>query len=109
MHQELLLTSVSLFDILSQISELSSCKIDVSDTGTSISIKIDDNTYVVKSSSNDIVSAPESVVQDISEIVDTEYGRSDSSENIESGVLKEIVKTLAVGGLVRLSAKLLSK
>lgn len=109
MHQELLLTSVSLFDILSQISELSSCKIDVSDTGTSISIKIDDNTYVVKSSSNDIVSAPESVVQDVSEIVDTEYGRSDSSENIESGVLKEIVKTLAVGGLVRLSAKLLSK
>ena len=109
MHQELLLTSVSLFDILSQISELSSCKIDVSDTGTSISIKIDDNTYVVKSSSNDIVSAPESVVQDISEIVDTEYGRSDSAENIESGVLKEIVKTLAVGGLVRLSAKLLSK
>lgn len=109
MHQELLLTSVSLFDILSQISELSSCKIDVSDTGTSISIKIDDNTYVVKSSSNDIVSAPESVVQDVSEIVDTEYGRSNSSENIESGVLKEIVKTLAVGGLVRLSAKLLSK
>lgn len=109
MHQELLLTSVSLFDILSQISELSSCKIDVSDTGTSISIKIDDNTYVVKSSSNDIVSAPESVVQDVSEIVDTEYSKSDSSENIESGVLKEIVKTLAVGGLVRLSAKLLSK
>lgn len=109
MHQELLLTSASLFDILSQIQELSGCKIDVSDTGTSISIKIDDNTYVVKSSSNDIVSAPESVVQDVSEIVDTEYGRSDSSENIESGVLKEIVKTLAVGGLVRLSAKLLSK
>ena len=109
MHQELLLTSVSLFDILSQIPELSGCKIDVSDTGTSISIKIDDNAYVVKSSSNDIVSAPESVVQDVSEIVDTEYSKSDSSENIESGVLKEIVKTLAVGGLVRLSAKLLSK
>lgn len=109
MHQELLLTSVSLFDILSQIPELSSCKIDVSDTGTSISIKIDDNTYVVNSSSNDIVPAPESVVQDVSEIVDTEYSRSDSSENIESGVFKEIVKTLAVGGLVRLSAKLLSK
>ena len=55
------------------------------------------------------MSAPESVVQDVSEIVDTEYSKSDSSENIESGVLKEIVKTLAVGGLVRLSAKLLSK
>lgn len=113
MKDEILLTSVSLFDILSQIPELSGCEINVTDDGRDITMQIDDVSYIIHSRSSDVVKVPQSVVDDVTDIIDDRSSSTDVStssvSSVESGIIKELAKTLAVGGLVRLSAKLLSK
>ena len=102
--KEFVLTTSGLAEILSQISELSEYDISVSEMNDSIQIGVGDSVYAVKSA--ETIDAPEDVVESLSEINDEIYESFDAPY-IQSGVIKELVKTLAVGGLVRLTTKLL--
>ncbi len=117
MDNEILFTPAALLDFLSQIDELSDKDIALDDTGASLTIKIGDSTYSINNSdAEDIEVAPEVIneVSDINEstleeIEDIEFTEVGDEEVVEGGLVKEFFKTLAVGGMVRLTTKMLGK
>lgn len=103
---ETIITTTGLMEILSQIEELSEYDISVADNSNGdITISIGESTYNI--SPSETVSAPDEVVEEIADINDDVYETMDHSEDITSGLIKELVKTLSVGGLIRLAGKLL--
>ena len=106
MH-EIVLTPAALLDILQQIEELSEYPISVSEQASTIQISIGDSTYSISTSDAEPVEVPEDVVDTVREVNDETYDQLDASDEVEAGILKEIVKSLLVGGMVRLTTKLL--
>lgn len=115
---EILFTPAAVLDMLRQIEELKDKDISVSDTpGESVEINIGDSTYKIDTAKATDVEVTEDVIDDVADINDDTYEELSSSndivvedlEDVKSGILKELVKTLAVGGLVRLTNKMLGK
>ena len=114
---ELLFTPAALLDFLQQIDELSDKDIIVDEDSNSITITIGKSTYSIKKSDAEEVEVPDEVVEEVAEINETtyeelddvEYTELDDGEVVEGGILSEALKTLAVGGLVRLTGKILGK
>lgn len=130
-NQETLFTAAAVLDFLSQIEELKDKDILVEDTQTGLAIVIGDNNYNISYDTAEEVEVPQEVVDEISDITDETYA-SVSEENdigiwvesdepiddelidadtevVEGGIIKEALKTLAIGGLVRLTGKLVGK
>lgn len=116
-NSELVFTESAILDLLSQIPELNNYDIGASQTidGTLI-LQIGDNKYNVISHNDEFVSVDDKVVDEIQEINEETYNEliedpnnivEEYDEDIESGILKEAIKTLAIGGLVRLGKKYL--
>ena len=117
MKSGILLTSAALLDFLSQIDELSEQEISVSESDSNISVQIGQSLYNIDGTVEE-VTAPDYVVSDIEDICDDAYNNlidAGAAEDIESstavtgGIVKELAKTLLVGGLVRFTSKLLRK
>ena len=118
MDSEILFTSASLLDFLQQIDELSDKDIIVNEDDTSITVMIGDSTYTInKNDAEEVEVAPE-VVDEVSEITETTFEElddveyteiTDDEDVVEGGIISEALKTLAVGGMVRLTSKLLGK
>lgn len=114
---EIVFTPAAVLDMLRQIEELKDKDISLSDTpGSSIEITIGESTYTVDTASATPIEVSEEVVEDIADVNADTYTELASDdvvvediEEVKSGILKEIAKTLAVGGLVRLTSKLLGK
>lgn len=106
MH-EIVLTPAALLDILQQIEELNEYPISVSEQATTIQISIGDSTYSISTSDAEPVEVPKDVVDTVRDVNDETYDQLDASDEVEAGILKEIVKSLLVGGMVRLTTKLL--
>ena len=105
MEETLILTPSALFQFLSQVDELKDKEIQVEDNGQSIDIRIGDNSYSLQ---------PETQLAEVdSELVDVideinfegyqEVSSDQDNEVVEGGLIKELIKTLAIGGLVRLT------
>lgn len=117
MKSEVLFTPAALFDFLTQIEELKSYAVSVADTpGGSIQISIGDSIYNV--TGQDAVEVPvnPNTVVEVREAAEDAYDELGSNVNntanlepVTSGVLKQIVKTLLIGGLVRLTDRILHK
>lgn len=114
MNEQILLTPSSLLDILSNIDELKEVDVGVTESSDgNIYLNIGQSSYMLDSSNATDIEVDEDVIDVVDdanqsgydEISDIEVERD--PEVVESGVLKQIAKTLLVGGLVRLSAKLL--
>lgn len=112
---EILLTPSSLLSILVQIDELKDKNIQVVEglDGT-LQICIGDSTYVIEEKNpvefeveNEVVYEVDDLNQETYEDLKETEG-IELSDSIEAGVLSQLFKTLAVGGLVRLTAKMLS-
>lgn len=111
----LLLTPASLVDFLSQIDELSEKSISLNSDNGYIEVSIGEATYRIRP--QDEVNVPVSVddIDEVNEAADDTYdelvdnGYVENSDEIESGLIKELIKTLAIGGMVRLAAKKLKK
>ena len=89
---ETIITTTGLMEILSQIEELSEYDISVTDNSNGdITISIGESTYNI--SPSETVSAPDEVVEEIADINDDVYETMDYSEDITSGLIKELVKT----------------
>ncbi len=117
-NNEILLTSAALLDFLRQIDELSDKDIILNEDDSTITVTIGDSTYTINKSDAEEVEVEPEVVEEVSEINETTYEELDDVEYnevsegedvVEGGILSEALKTLAVGGLVSLTGKLLGK
>lgn len=114
----LVLTSSALISFLAQIEELEDLELELNERNDSIEVKIGQNTYTLQSSLDSVVEVDEEVVDDIADINDDGYVKFEDSLNndlteiegdlVQGGIIKELVKTLAIGGLVRLTKDALS-
>ena len=117
MDNEILFTPAALLDFLQQIDELSDKDIIVDENGSSITVTIGDSTYEIRKGDAEEVEVEPETVDEVAEINestyeeldDVEYTELDDEEVVEGGLIKETLKTLAVGGMVRLTSKLLGK
>lgn len=116
-NNEILLTPAALLDFLRQVDELADKDISVDDTGSALNITIGDSSYSIDLNQAEEVEVPETVVDEVAEINETTYEELDDveyteisdEEVVEGGIIKEALKTLAVGGLVRLAGKIMGK
>ena len=114
-NSTLLLTPASLVDFLSQIDELSEKSISLNSDNEYIEVSIGEATYRIRP--QDEVNVPVSVddIDEVNDAADDTYdelvdnGYIENSGEIESGLIRELIKTLAIGGMVRLAAKKLKK
>ena len=109
-------TPASLIDLLSQIDELSEYDIGIAETlDDKIQLNIGDSTYIIDDEDATEIPVDESVVDAVEDANIEAYENLDDSievavddeQIVESGILKELAKTLLVGGIVRLGGKLL--
>lgn len=117
---ETLFTPAALLDFLLQIDELADYDVSVEEINGDIKVKIGKSTYTINADDAEDVEAPAEVVDEVAEInegtyeeiANTDYEQyPDVPEDapIEAGLISEALKTLAVGGMVRLTSKLLGK
>lgn len=126
-NQETLFTAAALLDFLRQIDELSDKDIDVFDNESFALITIGDNQYRIDYNTAEEVEVPEEAVDEVTDIIEDTYDELGASgveyeevtdlevddagklDVVEGGIIKETLKTLAVGGLVRLAGKIAGK
>jgi len=117
-NNEILLTPAALLDFLRQVEELSDKDINLSETGNSLTVTIGNSAYDIDLNKAEDVEVPEEVLDEVSDIADETYAElgedgveidNPDEEPVEGGLITEALKTLAVGGLVRLTGKLLGK
>lgn len=111
-NQKLVLTPSGLIAFLSQIEELDgkdSLAISEADDGSGLTVYIGDSTYRLQPEFDSEVEVAPEVVDELSSIDDSGYDdlgddfEEIDDEAIEGGILKELIKTLAIGGLVRMT------
>ena len=117
-NNEILLTPAALLDFLRQVDELADKDIAVDDTGSALNITIGDSSYSIDFNQAEEVEVPTEVVDEVADINESTYEElddveytevPDDQEVVEGGIIKETLKTLAVGGLVRLAGKIMGK
>lgn len=110
---ELVFTPAAVLDLLSSIEELKEYDINFNETGTGITLSIGDSQYEIASKDAEVVEVPEEVVEEVAEINEDNYepyiSEEDEGEAVEGGIVKELLKTLAIGGLVRLTKNAIQK
>lgn len=114
-NSELVFTPASLLDIISKIDELSQYEIGLTTTlDGQLQLQIGDSVYDLTSESDvNNVNVDDSVIDDVSEINEDAYDQIvgeevEDAQPIESGLIKEMIKTLAIGGVVRLGKNYLT-
>ena len=120
MNNEILFTPAALLDFLLQIDELAEYEISVREANGNVMIQIGDSSYTIDTDTAQEVEVTPDVVDEVAEINDSTYEEVANTEYtqtpdipadapIEGGLIREILKTLAVGGMVRLTGKMLGK
>lgn len=116
MIDNILFTPASLLHILKDIDELKHLDVGITETiDNKIQLQIGDSIYIIDDSDCTEVQVDSSVVSAVDDANMSAYEELeesgdvsiDSPDAIESGIIKELAKTLLVGGMVRLTAKLL--
>ena len=114
-YSQILFTPSSLVDFLTQIDELKSVNIGVNDDGENVSISIGDSTYEINPKSVTDIDVSDDDVDQACQANESNYDELEESgsieidDSVESGIIKQLLKTLAIGGIVRLAAKELKK
>lgn len=109
-YESKVLTISGLISFLSEIEQLKRLDMQVSEQDDGWTISIGEDTYKLESYSE--VEVDNDVVDSIEEI--DEEGWEDvpdvvEEEPVEGGIIKELLKTLAIGGLVRLTKNAIQK
>ena len=116
--EQVVFTEAAILELLAQIDELREYDIALSSDGDTLDLVIGDSEYSVKlSDAEEIEVSPEAleVVDDINEdifedIESGDFGSDDAGdiddmEDIEGGILKDGIKSLLLGGAIRMAAK----
>lgn len=112
---QLLLTPAALLSILIQIDELKDRDIQLTeDLDGTLKLQIDQNVYDLQDQNTLEVEVDPEVIQEVDDANADAYEDLQMDDNIqlsdtvEGGLLSELMKTLAVGGMIRLTQKLLT-
>lgn len=115
-NNEILLTPAALLDFLRQVDELADKDIILDENDSAITVTIGESTYSIAKNDAETVEVPDEVVDEVAEINENTYEEIDDveyteidDEVVEGGIISEALKTLAVGGLVRLAGKIMGK
>lgn len=109
----LLFTPAALLDFLSQVDELAEYELSISELDSGgLLVQIGESSYHINNDSVADVSAPAETVEEVEDLNESTLSDLEDSgdielEPVESGIIKQLAKTLLVGGVVRLAAKLL--
>lgn len=112
---EIVFTPAAVLDLLTQIEELEGYEIGIKDgVSDKLQVTVGESVYTIDTNNVAEVHVDESTVNDVEDVNQDAYSSmSDSGEvelePINSGIIKQFAKTLLVGGLVRLTSKILSK
>lgn len=113
MMDEIVFTPAAVLDLLTQIEELKDYEIGIKDgVSGKLQVIVGESIYTIDTNNVSEIHVDESTVNDVEYVNQDAYSSmSDSGEvelePINSGVIKQLAKTLLVGGLVRLTSKLL--
>ena len=115
--EELVLTSAGLLELLLNIDEFKDFDFGlVESLDNNLQLQVNDSYYTIQpENTSENVEIDEDSLNQISQINDESYqelldnDQVSEQEPIESGLIKELVKTLAIGGLVRLGKSLITK
>lgn len=108
----LLFTPAALLDFLSSIDELKDFDIGITESSSGdIQVQIGESIYNVDTSQATEVEVDEEVVDQVDEANEEAYDELDvdTQDDVEGGIIKEALKTLLVGGLVRMGVKVLKE
>ena len=114
---ELLFTPAALLSVLVQIDELKDCNIGITETvDGKLQLQIDDSFYSLEPENETTITVDESDADAVEDANMEAYSDLESSgvaleelsqESVESGLVKEALKSMLLGGMIRLSTKLL--
>ena len=112
---EMLFTTSSILDLLYQIDELSEYDIGISETlDNKIQLTIGDSIYEIEPEKENEITVEEDVIDTVEEINQEAYQdlieegfEYNDQEPVESGLIKEAVKSLLLGGAIKLASKML--
>lgn len=106
-----LFSAASLFTILTSIEELDANQIDLDTDESGITVSIDGHEYRFdyNDASTAEIEVSEDDLKETEDVIEQEAETQSDPEEIEAGVISGLLKTLAVGGLVRLTGKLLKE
>lgn len=115
--EELVLTSAGLLELLLNIDEFKDFDFGlVESLDNNLQLQVNDSYYTIQpENTSENVEIDEDSLNQITQINDEAYqelldnDQVSEQEPIESGLIKELVKTLAIGGLVRLGKNLITK
>lgn len=110
----LVLTPSALLTFLANIEELRDLDIDMVESDSTIQVKIGESIYTLESPEDSEIQINGDAVEELDDINEEGYDELANEDVIdhleevegdvvEGGVIKELIKTLAVGGLVRLT------
>lgn len=115
--EELLFTPAALLSILTSVEELKEVNIGLVETlDGKIQLQVGESAYMLEPEGVVDVVVPDTALEAVGQANEDTYQELESSgevsltdlkEDVQSGVLKELGKTLMIGGMVRLTAKLL--
>lgn len=108
----ILFTPAALLDFLSSIDELKDVDVGITESPQGdIQVQIGESIYNVDTSQATEVQVDEEVVDKVDEANEEAYDELDvdTQDDVEGGIIKEALKTLLVGGLVRMGAKVLKE
>jgi len=116
MEDQLLFTPAALLSFLLEIEELQGKSIELNETEEGVVVSIDDAQYTILPDTAVEVEVDDEVLDAVGDAAMEGYTslREDDSidvdidnEPVEGGIIKELIKTLAVGGLVRMTTNAL--
>lgn len=115
MEGQILFTPSSLLDLLTKIEELKGLDVGVTESvNGDMYIKVGESSYKIDTSNVTDIRVEDDVVETIEDVNEETYSNlgesdevvlEDDPDKIESSIIKELAKTLLLGGMVRLSAK----
>lgn len=121
---EVMFTSASVLDLLLQIDELKEYTISLTETlDDNIQLQIGDSVYLIENDNAKIINVDEEVVEEIelttedayteiedyTDVIDETYRDIDEFEPVNAGIIKEVAKSLLLGGMIRFAGKHLLK
>lgn len=110
---ELVFTPAGLLSLLTQIEELKDLELSIEDTGDRIVLSIGDSKYIIDGDAATEVEVDDDAIDRVADVNESTYeDLADSAdieltEVVESGILKELAKSLMVGGMLRLTTSIL--
>lgn len=110
----MIFTPAAVLSVLTKIEELQNVNIGLTETmDGKMQLQVGESVYELQPDTPTEVQVEDSVVEKVEDANQDAYealadeGEVELQEPVTSGILKEIAKTLLVGGMVRLSGKIL--